>query len=106
MKRVITPELLDSDAGNEQEVRDSLADLRWLNRYFGGLATTTKLLERVAEKTGAQKLTYLDVGAASGDGAAAAQRCLARRGVKLDFVLLDRAITHMDCGGAASGVVG
>jgi len=106
MKRATTPELLDADAGNEQEVRDSLADLRWLNRYFGGLATTTKLLERVAEKTRAQRLSYLDVGAAAGDGAAAAQRSLARRGVELKSVLLDRVASHLESRGAASGVVG
>jgi ubiquinone/menaquinone biosynthesis C-methylase UbiE len=107
MKRVTTPELLDADAGTEQEVRDSLEDLRWLNRYFGGATTTIKLLQRVAGKTAARKLTYLDVGAANGDGPAAAQRALARGGVELESVLLDRVVSHLVSNRVgASAVVG
>jgi ubiquinone/menaquinone biosynthesis C-methylase UbiE len=110
MKRVATPELLDADAGTEQEVRDSLEDLRWLNRYFGGLATTTKLLQRAAQKVAAPKLSYLDVGAASGDGVAVAQKALAKRGVQLEAVLLDRVVSHLpgarrERGGAGAAVL-
>jgi ubiquinone/menaquinone biosynthesis C-methylase UbiE len=95
MKRVVVPELLDVDAGTEDEVRASLEDLRWLNRYFGGLSTTTRLLARVAEKTGVRKLSYLDVASATGDGPLAARAYLARRGVELDITLLDRATSHL-----------
>lgn len=96
MKRVVIPELLDVDAGTEDEVRASLEDLRWLNRYFGGVRTTTKLLTRVAEKTGVRKLRFLDVGSASGDGPLFAQKYLAQRGVALETTLLDRAISHFE----------
>lgn len=102
MKRVVTPELLDSDAGTAEEVRASLEDLRWLNRYFGGISTTTRLLARVAEKTGARKLSYLDVASASGDGPMAAREYLAQRGVELETTLLDRAISHLARNGTAS----
>lgn len=95
MKRTVTPELLDSDAGTPEEVLASLEDLRWLNRYFGGLSTTTKLLARVAERTGARKLSYLDVASATGDGAMAAQEYLAKRDIQLETTLLDRAVSHL-----------
>ncbi len=96
MKRVVTPELLDTDAGTPDEVLASLADLRWLNRYFGGLSTTRHLLGRVADKTQAKQLSYLDVASASGDGALAAQDYLAKRGIRLETTLLDRSILHLD----------
>ena len=105
MRRAVISELLDADAGTEEEVRDSLADLRWLNRYFGGAATTTKLLQRVAAKTAARKLTFLDVGAANGDGPAAARRALAQRGVEFESVLLDRVPSHLARNGAGSTAV-
>ena len=38
MRRVVVPELLDSDAGTPREVEGSLADLRMVNRFFGGAA--------------------------------------------------------------------
>jgi ubiquinone/menaquinone biosynthesis C-methylase UbiE len=79
--------------------------LRWLNRYFGGLATTAKLLERVAAKAAKRKLVYLDVGAATGDGAAAAKRALAQRGTELQTVLLDRVLSHLEHSNSEPGAV-
>jgi ubiquinone/menaquinone biosynthesis C-methylase UbiE len=105
MKRVTTPELLDADAGTPEEVRDSLEDLRWLNRYFGGLAMTTTLLERVAAKTAKRKLTYLDVGAATGDASAAAKLALARRGAELETILLDSVVSHLERRNSSSAAV-
>ena len=40
MKRIVTTEWLDSDKGTPAEVAASLADLRGINRRFGGVATT------------------------------------------------------------------
>ena len=47
MKRIVTPELLDSDAGTPKEIADSLADLRGINRKFGGIGTTQAMIEHV-----------------------------------------------------------
>jgi ubiquinone/menaquinone biosynthesis C-methylase UbiE len=47
MKRVVTPELLDSDAATPAEVQQTLADLRRINRWFGGISTTRRMLEKV-----------------------------------------------------------
>jgi ubiquinone/menaquinone biosynthesis C-methylase UbiE len=95
MKRVVTPELLDADQGTPEEVAGSLADLRWLNRYFGGLSTTTKLLFDVARTTGLKQMSFLDVAGASGDVALAAQADLKEHGVDLEVAVLDRSATHL-----------
>ena len=42
MDRIVIPELLDTDAGTPREVEDSLADLKMINRYFGGHRTMTR----------------------------------------------------------------
>ncbi len=94
MKRVVIPELLDTDAGTRAEVEASLADLRMVNRWFGGARVMCGMIERVAQVTGATELSMLDVAAASGDVATAAQRRLAKRGVRLQVTLLDRATSH------------
>lgn len=95
MKRIVVPELLDSDAGTPQEVAASLADLRWLNRWFGGVSTTVSLLRQAARQIGRDRLTFLDVAGASGDGALAAKRRLACDGIHLDVTCLDRAPSHL-----------
>ena len=51
MKRVATAELLDTDSGTPAEVEASLGDLRRINRWFGGVATTEDMVERVARET-------------------------------------------------------
>src|SRR5260370_1279375 len=48
MQRRPTPELLDTDSGTPKEISDSLSDLRWFNRWFGGIATSRELLTRVS----------------------------------------------------------
>lgn len=96
MKRVVKPELLDRDAGTESEIRQSLADLRLVNRWFGGRSVMVRLLERVAEVSGEQEISLLDVGGASGDIPLAAGRHLERRGIRLRPVILERSLKHLD----------
>ena len=48
MKRIPSTELLDTDSGTLAEIAASLADLRMINRWFGGVATTMELTQRVA----------------------------------------------------------
>ena len=94
MKRVVIPELLDADAGTRAEVEASLADLRMVNRWFGGARVMCRLIERVARATGAKELSMLDVAAATGDIAYTAQQKLAQSGIRLRVTLLDRATSH------------
>jgi ubiquinone/menaquinone biosynthesis C-methylase UbiE len=104
MQRTVTPELLDSDSGSPQEIKSSLTDLRRANFWFGGVSTTCDLLARVAQAACVRKLRVLDVGAATGDIAAPAVARLARRGISVSFVLLDRSSSHMN--GNRNSVVG
>ncbi len=96
MKRTIIPELLDSDSGTAAEIAAALADLRMVNRWFGGAATMCRLVRLVARRTGKRELSLLDVGGASGDIPARVARQLAREGVRLDFVVLDRSAGHLN----------
>jgi hypothetical protein len=96
MKRTVTPELLDTDSGSPAEIAASLADLRMFNRWFGGVATLYYLVRQVARRTGAKELSLLDVGGASGDVPKQVARRLARDGVRVDFLVLDRSPAHLD----------
>ncbi len=95
LKRVVVPELLDHDQGTPGEVRDSLTDLRFFNRRFGGVATGCWLLGQVARKASATMLSVLDVAAGSGDVAAAVSQRLLRSGVQIKFTLSDRRHSHL-----------
>ncbi|HYN15373.1 MAG TPA: methyltransferase domain-containing protein [Terriglobales bacterium] len=101
MKRFVIPELLDSDSGSPAEISASLADLRMVNRWFGGAATMCDLVRNIARRTGRRELSLLDVGGASGDIAARIARELGREGVRLAFVVLDRSAAHLNGTGRA-----
>ena len=98
MRRVVVPELLDSDAGTPQEVAGSLQDLRWINRNFGGISTTAQLLRTVCKKVAVKQVSFLDVASASGDVAEGIRTRLAKEGVALSTTVLDRSITHLSAG--------
>ena len=95
MKRVVVPELLDSDAGTPEEIKSSLEDLRWLNANFGGVSTTTQLLKRVAHRTNSKRLSFLDVAGAMGDVANGVRDRLNTAGIELEVTVLDRSATHL-----------
>jgi len=89
MQRRPTQELLDTDSGTPSEVAASLKDLRWFNRWFGGISTTHRLFETAADE--APNLSVLEV--AAGDGFI--PRTLQRRFPQLDITLLDRVPSHL-----------
>lgn len=95
MKRVVVPELLDTDAGTPREVATSLQDLRMFNRWFGGIRTMSSLLRRVAQQRGLKELSWVDVAGSEGYVATLAQRSLAQSGIALRPVILDRAPSHL-----------
>ncbi len=95
MKRVPTTELLDSDSGTPAEVAASLGDLRRINRWFGGVATTANLVARVARETSQSSLSLLEVAAGSGYVPETVGYRLQRRGFHLQVTLLDRAPSHL-----------
>ncbi len=99
MKRVVAPELLDSDSGTPREVEDSLADLRMFNRRFGGVRSMAALLREVAARCGLKEIDWLDVAGGAGDVAVLVRESLARRGIAARPVVLDRALTHLTAAG-------
>ena len=100
MRRELVAELLDSDAGSADEVRASLRDLDRINRWFGGVHTTARMLRRAALDLDGDRLSALDVAAGSSRVVELAAK---RAGVNVDVTLLDRAVSHFD---GRPGVVG
>lgn len=98
MQRVDAPEILDSDACSPADVETSMRDLGRVNRWFGGVATTQKMIERVADACGVKQLSLLEVAAGSGEAPEIFRQRLARRGISLDVTLLDRARSHLPKG--------
>jgi ubiquinone/menaquinone biosynthesis C-methylase UbiE len=96
--------LLDMDAGTPEEVRGSLRDLRFFNSKFGGISSTTRLIEEVARKTGARSLSLLEVAAGTGYVAGRTSSRLRRHGIELETTLLDRSPAHLN--GSQRSVVG
>jgi hypothetical protein len=117
MKRIPTLELLDTDAGTPAEIAGSLADLRMINRWFGGVATMVELTRRVVqacaglERDGApdvparptahqrvapRSLSLLDVASGSGYVPYSTREQLLRQGLELEVTLLDHAASHFD----------
>jgi len=99
MKRIPTEELLDSDSGTPEEISSSLAVLRWINRTFGGRATTLAMVKQVAKITGVNQLSLLEVAAGSGDVPRYTSQQLGARGINLKITLLDRRASHVGNGG-------
>jgi len=95
MQRVDAPEILDSDACSAGEAQAVLRVLGRVNRWFGGVATTQKMVERAAQASGSKQLSLLEVAAGSGEVPEMVRQKLARRGITLDVTLLDRQRSHL-----------
>jgi ubiquinone/menaquinone biosynthesis C-methylase UbiE len=90
-----TPELLDTDSGSPAEIAASISDLRLINRWFGGVATTRTLIQTVARKTGKSEFSLLEVAAGDGSLAQDVRASLQPHGIRLNVTLLDRAPSHL-----------
>jgi len=101
MKRVAIPELLDTDSGSPTEIAASLTDLNRINRWFGGISTTTSMIRRVAQKLRVSSLSMLEVAAGSGYVPERARRRLLHDGIELEVTLLDRVPSHLVNGNRA-----
>ena len=98
MLRIDAPEILDSDSCSAADVEISMRDLGRVNRWFGGVATSRKMVERVAQAAGEKRLSLLEVAAGSGEVPLKVQRKLTRHGIALDVTLLDRSRSHLPNG--------
>ncbi len=102
---MVTPELLDTDSAPPADVQRTLSDLRRINRWFGGIGTTCRMLEKViarAHFSRDRELTLLDVGAGSGDVSLQAVHRVQRL-ARIRVTLLDRMPAHLPRNGV--GVV-
>jgi len=95
MLRQNSEEILDSEECPALETQKSLRDLCRVNRWFGGVGTTRKLIYRVACAKGLKRMTLLEVAAGFGEVPRIAGRQLVRRGITLDITDLDRVPTHL-----------
>jgi ubiquinone/menaquinone biosynthesis C-methylase UbiE len=103
MKRQPSAELLDTDSGTSAEIAASFSDLRLINRFFGGLTTTEAMITRVAQASGLQALSLLEVAAGSGYVPKTVQRRMQGKGIQLQISLLDRAWSHLENGSNGNG---
>jgi ubiquinone/menaquinone biosynthesis C-methylase UbiE len=99
-------ELLDTDSGTPAEVANSFVDLRWFNRWFGGISTCRAMIESVMRKTGRTEFSMLEVAAGDGFVPRTLQSELERDGVRLEVTLLDRVPTHLPKNGSTRKIVG
>src|SRR5690349_9980759 len=95
MKRIPTAELLDSDSGTPEEISSSLDDLLSINRKFGGVSTTSWMVEHIAKKLGKSHLSLLEVAAGSGEVMQLVANQLRAHSIQLQVTLLDRAQSHL-----------
>jgi ubiquinone/menaquinone biosynthesis C-methylase UbiE len=95
MQRINRAEILDSDACSPVEAEASLQDLCRINRWFGGVATTRSLIERVAAATGSKSFSVLEVASGFGEVPKVAAQQLARKGITIDVTNLDRVRSHL-----------
>ncbi|HYM59629.1 MAG TPA: methyltransferase domain-containing protein [Thermoanaerobaculia bacterium] len=66
LRRIDAPELLDEGDVPPADVERSLRDIRWINRWLGGIALYRRLVRRVAPDR-RRPLTLLDVGTGTSD---------------------------------------
>lgn len=95
MRRTNSEEILDSENCPAGEIPTSLRDLCRINRWFGGVATTRKLLERVISVSSLKRLSILEVAAGLGEVPRSAALHLARQGVSVNITDLDRVPSHL-----------
>jgi SAM-dependent methyltransferase len=95
LKRVSQPELLDQPGLDPREVERSLADLRTINRVFGGISTSEALFRRVLARTKLREFSLLDVGSGTGDVPLTVVRRLRHAGIEASVTLFDQHANHL-----------
>src|SRR5487761_825410 len=96
MRRIAAGELLDDDRGTRREVAESLADIWTMNRWFGGVSGSVRLLRLFFERTGLGAARVLDVGCGDARMAADLQERLRRHGFSAKLFVLDRRLSHLE----------
>ncbi|MBX9702094.1 MAG: methyltransferase domain-containing protein [Acetobacteraceae bacterium] len=100
--RSTAAEWMDDAAATQPDFEAALRDLARINRMSLAHTPVLRWLDGLVRRTGARRLSVLDVGAGGGDLLAAIAAWGARRGVALDLTGLDRspwAATHASARG-------
>lgn len=90
MKRIPQREELDDDTLNPKAAVETLGDLRWVNRWFGGVSTTTYLLRRAMRSSGLRSASVLEVAAGDGYSIMQAAKQLKEENLEVEPLCLDR----------------
>ena len=106
MKRIPQHEILDSDEVSPEAAAQSLRDLRWVNRWFGGVRTSADLLRRAMRARHLREASVLEVAAGDGYSIAQAVRRLKIEGFYIDLVCLDRRLLPRDASCCDRAVAG
>lgn len=88
-------ELLDLGAGTVAERRESLRDLRRLNRCLGGIAASRRELAALLAGARGTTVTLLDLGTGSADVPAGLRAWARRRGIDLRALAIDLKLEHL-----------
>ena len=104
MRRITCSELLDEDRGTPRDIQNSLDDLWRINRWLGGVTSSLRLLEGVWARAEVHPVRILDVGAGDARLAVHLQMELRKRGVRAEFTVLDRHVTHLRNGHRSAAV--
>ena len=88
--RNLKPELLDLDEAAFDEVKDSLEDIRLVNRYLGGYKVLLHYFQKFAKRQRLDKeLSILDLGTGSADQPVAVVAMARELNIKIKVVALD-----------------
>lgn len=96
-------ELLDRGDLPQEEIEKSLADIRFVNRRWGGLRTAQTAALRMLEPEDSRRTTLLDLGSGTADVSLAVVRQARRRGISVRVVALDVRLAHLCAARRVSG---
>jgi 2-polyprenyl-3-methyl-5-hydroxy-6-metoxy-1,4-benzoquinol methylase len=85
------PEIMDDEAQGFEAFSAALRDLERINRMSLAYRPTLRWLDALARRTGARRMSVLDVGAGGGDMLARVADWGVRRGVAVELAALDRS---------------
>lgn len=97
---------MDDDSVSPEDAVESLADLRRVNRWFGGVHTTAHLLRRAMRTKGLRTASVLEVAAGDGYSIAHAVQLLKEENLQVTPLCLDRRALRPDAHCCEHTVIG
>lgn len=95
MPRTTSREILDDDAVSTEDLPVILDDLWRINRWYGGVSGSLRLLKRFFARAGRHPVRILDVGAGDGRMAHFLTQRLKKLNVEATFFALDQQLSHL-----------